>query len=112
MNQTFDRDRITQPDRESQGPRAGSLLFSSSLQKRGLRVARPTRQNAYRSHGFSMIELLIVVICISILMAIAIPSVLDLRGVSGSGAIRGKLPPWLTWRACARLPITLMHAFT
>jgi len=78
MNQAFDRDRITQPYRESQGPQEGSLLFSSSPQKRRLLVARPTRQNAYRVRGFSMIELLIVVICISILMAIAIPSVTGL----------------------------------
>jgi type II secretory pathway pseudopilin PulG len=72
----FDRHRITQPDRESRGPHAGSLF--SSLQKRGSRVARPTRQNAYRSHGFSMIELMLVVTGIVILSAIAIPSVTGL----------------------------------
>jgi len=69
MNQTFDRDRISQPDRESQG---------SSLQKRRSWAARPMRQDACRVHGFSMIELLIVLICIIILMAIAIPSVTGL----------------------------------
>lgn len=76
MNLMFDRDRITQPAPESRGPQAVSLL--SSLQKRGLQVTRPTRQNAYRVHGFSMIELMIVVICIIILMAISIPSVTGL----------------------------------
>jgi Tfp pilus assembly protein FimT len=76
MNPTFDCDRITQPDREPLGPQAGALFCS--LQKRGLQVARPTRQNAYRAHGFSMIELLIVVICVIILMAISIPSVTGL----------------------------------
>jgi Tfp pilus assembly protein FimT len=76
MNQAFDRDRITQLDREPRGPQVGSLF--SSLQKRGLPVARPTRQNAYRVHGFSMIELMIVVIVIIIIMAIAIPSVTGL----------------------------------
>jgi Tfp pilus assembly protein FimT len=72
MNPMFDRDRIAQPDRESRSPQAGSLF--SSLQKRG----RPTPQNAYRSHGFSMIELMLVVIGIIILSAIAIPSVTGL----------------------------------
>ena len=76
MNSMFDRDRMTQRDREPLGLQAGVLF--SSLQKRGLQVARPTRQNAYRTRGFSMIELLIVVICIMVLMAIAIPSVTGL----------------------------------
>ena len=77
MNQAFCRDRITQPDWKSKGPQARSLFFSC-LQKCQSRVARPTPQNAKRSRGFSMIELLIVVICIVILMAIAIPSVTGL----------------------------------
>ena len=72
----FDRDRLTQPDRESRGPQEGSLF--SSLQKRGLRVSRPTRQKAYRTQGFTMIELMLVVTGIIILSAIAIPSVTGL----------------------------------
>lgn len=72
----FDRDRITQPDRESRGPQAGSLF--SSFQKRGLGVARPTPQNPYRSQGFTLIELMLVVTGIIILTAIAIPSVTGL----------------------------------
>jgi len=73
----FDRDRITQTDRESRRPQAGSL-FSSSLQIGGSRVSRPTRQKAYRNHGFTMIELMLVVTGIIILSAIAIPSVTGL----------------------------------
>jgi Tfp pilus assembly protein FimT len=73
----FDRDRITQPDRVSRGPEAGSLFFSS-LQIGGSRVSRPTRQKAYRNHGFTMIELMLVVTGIIILSAIAIPSVTGL----------------------------------
>jgi type II secretory pathway pseudopilin PulG len=72
----FDRDRITQPDRESRGPQAGSLF--SSLQELGLQVARPAPQTPYRSHGFSMVELMLVVMGIIILSAIAIPSVTGL----------------------------------
>lgn len=72
----FDRDRITQPDREYRGPQPSSLF--SSLQKRGLRVARPTRQNACRVRGFSLIELMLVVTGIVIITATAIPTVTGL----------------------------------
>lgn len=84
----FDRYRMTKPDGESRGPRAASLFFS--LQKRWARLARATRQNAYRGHGFSLIELMVVIIVAIVLLAMAIPSVVGVgRNFRISGDTRG-----------------------
>jgi len=57
-----------------------------SLQRRGTWLARATRQNVYRSHGFTLIELMVVIIVAIVLFAMAIPTVV---GVTRSFRIAG-----------------------